>query len=354
MQATLAQRAKIVRRQCASLIEFASSLVAFAAGGAEPPPAQRVAAKAAFDGAMASLPAELDAALARFDRALQRNFDEKIVPQLKAGATTAKQQALDTARSWGAGWTRNSGAAAAAAAGGGGGGGGLHWATYKACCRRHGAWRIDMNENLADPVLRGITTNWEKVFVAALPDLLAALWESVGGSCTKFHAELEAALTAEAGGSCDADRLAAIQAPVSNGCAFFTAFDSWNHCLFVRVSCLNRDRCQQLRAGTVSRTAAAAEAVKAEVQRQQKELSRSISPKVQTIMTPGYDMGFAEAGTGSHRRRVVIIERHVDAESKTIFSEAISPILEALGPLRCAGAFALRPGRSGSSSMLVL
>ena len=122
-------------------------------------------------------------------------------------------------------------------------------------------------------------------------------------------------LTADAGGVCDADRLAAIQAP--------------------------------LRAGTVSRTSAAAEAVKAEVQKQQKELSRSISPKVQAIMMPGYEKGFAEAGIGSHRRRVAIIEGHVEAQSKTIFSEAISPIVKALEPLRCAQP-ALQEGSSHS------
>lgn len=86
--------------------------------------------------------------------------------------------------------------------------------------------------------------------------------------------------------------------------------------------------------GTKSRTAAAAEAVKAEVQKQQKDLSRSIAPMVQNIMTPGYDMGFAEAGTGSHRRRVAIVEGHLSKQSKTIFAKSISPILEALVPLR--------------------
>ena len=75
-----------------------------------------------------------------FDRALQTNFETAIIPQLQAGATTAREEAMNTAQVWGGTWSRKAAAAA------GSSGGGIHWATYKACCRRHGAWKVDMNE----------------------------------------------------------------------------------------------------------------------------------------------------------------------------------------------------------------
>eukprot|EP01052_Picozoa_sp_SAG31_P043117 SAG31_NODE_7083_length_1793_cov_2.665880_2_plen_76_part_00 len=72
-----------------------------------------------------------------------------------------------------------------------------------------------MNERLAEPILLSISTNWEKVFVASLPDLLSNLSESVGDSCSKFHATLGEHLTGS--GSCDPERIAAIQKPLLAG-----------------------------------------------------------------------------------------------------------------------------------------
>jgi hypothetical protein len=236
-RATLAQRAKIVRRECEALIQYGAALVAFTAGGDEQPAAQRAAAKRAFDAQMARLPGQLEGALGRFDAAVQGSFDAAIVPQLRAGAGSAQGECMEKMRGWGGGWSRS------------GGGGGLHWATYKACCRRHGAWKVDMNEQLAEPVLSGISTNWERVFVSSLQDLLGQLSISIAAHVVDFHAVLAEQLGGSAG--VDAERLRAIQAPLLDGAA--------------------------------GRTAAASDAVKTEVQRQQKELSRSISPMVQVI-----------------------------------------------------------------------
>jgi hypothetical protein len=38
--------------------------------------------------------------------------------------------------------------------------GGLHWGTYRATVRRNGAFRINMNEQLAEPVFRAVSTYW--------------------------------------------------------------------------------------------------------------------------------------------------------------------------------------------------
>ena len=83
-----------------------------------------------------------------------------------------------------------------------------------------------------------------------------------------------------------------------------------------------------------TRTDKATDKMKEVVQAKQKELSRSIAPQVQQQMRPGYQTGYLEAGTGSHRRRVAIVEKHIHKQSKTMFAEAVAPVMAAMIPLR--------------------
>lgn len=69
-------------------------------------------------------------------------FDTEVAPQLKAGAETAREAALATMQQWGVSNTV----------------GGLHWATYKATCRRHGVWRVNMNEGLVEPIFKAVVS----------------------------------------------------------------------------------------------------------------------------------------------------------------------------------------------------
>ena len=72
----------------------------------------------------------------------------------------------------------------------------------------------------------------------------------------------------------------------------------------------------------VSALAGVLSEVREAAQKQQRELSRGIEPIVQGRMLPGYDTATAEAGTGSHRRRVAILEQHVRAEAPKMFRAA--------------------------------
>jgi|EP01047_Picozoa_sp_COSAG01_P072588 hypothetical protein len=100
----------------------------------------------------------------------------------------------------------------------------------------------------------------------------------------------------------------------------------------------DQERIKSVRApleATVStRAAVASDQVKEAVQGRQKELSRSIAPLVQAKMKPGYERGYAEAGTGSHRRRVGIVESHISRTSRTMFADAVHPVIESMAPLR--------------------
>ena len=157
-----AQRARIVRRQAESVIQFGTSMLAFCETGGDIPPEERAALADVFAQLYAPLPRELQQLLREFDAELSAQFDQKVKPRLITGAMEASKKCVSTAETWSQSWTK---------------GGGLHWATYKACCRRDGAWRINMNEALASPILTSVSSAWESVFVKDLGGSLNAFVE---------------------------------------------------------------------------------------------------------------------------------------------------------------------------------
>jgi hypothetical protein len=68
--------------------------------------------------------------------------------------------------------------------------------------------------------------------------------------------------------------------------------------------------------------------------KQQRDLSRCIEPLVQQKMTPGYVVATAEAGTGSHRRRIALLESHVRKSAPVMFSSASGTIVSKLDEMR--------------------
>ena len=74
--------------------------------------------------------------------------------------------------------------------------------------------------------------------------------------------------------------------------------------------------------------------VKEAAQKQQRDLSRELEPVISTKMAPGYTAATAEAGTGSHRRRVDILERHVRASAPAMFKEAVGGVVDKLDEIR--------------------
>ena len=86
--------------------------------------------------------------------------------------------------------------------------------------------------------------------------------------------------------------------------------------------------------GLLNTLQAAVSELKDEANKQQRELSRSMEPLVQTHMVSGYDAANAEAGTGSHRRRVAVLERHVRKEAPKMFDAAAKSIVEKMSTMR--------------------
>jgi hypothetical protein len=73
--------------------------------------------------------------------------------------------------------------------------------------------------------------------------------------------------------------------------------------------------------------------LKAAVQSQQKELSRSIVPIIKETMIPAYNVACEERGTGSHLRRKAVIESKVEENQKAMFANSIQPVLKTFGPV---------------------
>ena len=279
----LARRKVITKRRCEAMHAFALGALRLLEQERQLPQATRDAAKSAYEAQAATLSKALRAATVAAGKKVQKAFDEQVAPQLKAGAEAARADAVATTESWGIPVTQ----------------GGMHWATYKATCRRHGVWRINMNEALVEPIFKAVSTHWEKAFISGLSTTLGGLEKEVQQHLGGFHAKLLATL-AEAN----------VPSAVTSG--------------------VDARQCD----GLLNTLQAAVSELKDEANKQQRELSRSMEPLVQTHMVSGYDAANAEAGTGSHRRRVDVLERHVRKEAPKMFDAAAKSIVEKMSAMR--------------------
>lgn len=276
------RRAVAVKEQSQAVASFAERLKVFCGGATDIPAATRQKAKSTFDAVVGHAPYQCMARLDTFEGNLNEVFDCDLNPSLADGAGAAEQEAMGKVQSWGSTYTT----------------GGLHWATYKATIRRNGKFRIDMNDELAEPILSAVSTRWEKTFCGAVTKLLEELSGGIQSELKQALETLNDKLTQAGLEKAQIDMLK-------------TVLDT---------------EVKQKFSSSVGRVLKA-------VQEQQKELSRSVAPQIQEAMTPGYQKGFMECGTGSHRRRVAIVESHASARSKYMFQSAITSVSSALQPI---------------------
>jgi hypothetical protein len=293
--ASLSLRARKVALQTRSLLAFAESLesVVAAKPGTGEERAERAACERAYARGVAGLPAALDAALGGFDKSVFASLEADVLPRLDAGAADAAKTCVATATTWGGSRAE----------------GGLHWATYKATLRRGGNWRQNFNEELAEPVYRAVATHWEKAMV----DKARRGLDALDGAVAKALAAAHDGLAARLGDAAAEPALAKLDA--------------------ARVAAARR--AHEASSSAVASSALAA--TKDHIQKQQKDLSREITPLVQAAMQPGYDRGFVEKGTGSHRRRCAVVESHVTKEARSMFKGAIAPVAARAARTRGSG-----------------
>ena len=153
--ATLQRRAATIRKHVEALVSFTDGVETYLFDDGTASEKARARAKEAFEKVAGSLAAALAKPQAAFAASLQAQLQTAIVPQcvprfslassrrppppfaepltprgvrrrLKAGAGEATKECSATARKW-----RTAG---------------MHWATFKATCRRFGEWKVNLNE----------------------------------------------------------------------------------------------------------------------------------------------------------------------------------------------------------------
>ena len=278
-RAALVRRKALSLRRCRGMESFTRGLVALLESKSALPAAVRSAARATFDEQSAKLSSELRAACTAAETAIKDDFETLIQPQLKAGAAAATREALGTATEWGRPNTQ----------------GGLHWATYKATIRRNGVFRINMNEELTAPILKAVSVQWEKAFLSGMQRTLGTLQKCAESAFEAFYPAFVSAL-------------AAAEVPQS---------------AIASLGGMRPEGMLNALSGTLAELKEAAN-------KQQRELSRGIEPVVTENMKPGYSRAYHESGTGSHRRRVDILERHVRSTAPQMFTDASGSIVEQL------------------------
>ena len=279
----LVRRKALSRRRCEAMNTFAASMLSLLQHEARLPIAVRDAAKGAFDAEAAKLTQALQAQADAAEGKIKQVFEEVVAPKLREGAGQAKADALRTAQEWGIPVTQ----------------GGLHWATYKATTRRLGVFRLNMNEALCEPIFKAVSTHWERSFLSGLSATLDSLREQVQQSLASFHPAL---LTALREANVPEDATTALGASASAD-------------------------------GLLTSLTTVVGDIKESVQKQQRDLSRSMEPAVQEAMTPGYSAATAEAGTGSHRRRVAKLEGFVAGEAPKMFKAATDGVVSKMSSL---------------------
>lgn len=272
-------RGKRIARQGASLKRLLAGLESFAQGAPDVSDAQRALCRSAFENSAAAFGKRRVRTREAARKSMLDQIMMDVIPSLKEGASHACADASATAEGWRAGGSR------------------LHWATYKATVRREGAWRLDMNSELAEPILTAVSTRWERTFVSGLRGKLEALRvgarDDVRGAHRAFEADLRAA-------GITSDLKSALDQQLESSDTLLSETVDW---------CTNH------------------------VSEQQKELSRSIVPFVKVQMMSAYSRAFAEKGTGSHVRRWGIVETHIQSAKEAMFVNSIKPISDATVPL---------------------
>ena len=131
-EAAVRRRKATIQKQVDAMMQFIAGMEGFLGDDGTADSGKRDAARKAFEAAAGPLRAALDGVKQRFSQALVDMVKQAVGPQLRSGAEEASKECCATAVGWRAGSAAK--------------GPGMHWATYKATCRRGGEFRRNFNE----------------------------------------------------------------------------------------------------------------------------------------------------------------------------------------------------------------
>ena len=156
--------------------------------------------------------------------------------------------------------------------------------------RRDGTWRVDINEELATPMSKAVASSWGRVFEA---DLFASFQQSADKAIINLLKEVEV--------SCPPGlkERAAMQFEVS-----------------MNESKLAMEKIT----GTVHEA----------LQSQQKDISRSLVPHVQSSLKDGYGRAMEERGPGSVARQKAAFRDYLSSHKDYIFTGSAETVMSKL------------------------
>ncbi|KAH8084307.1 hypothetical protein BXZ70DRAFT_1011998 [Cristinia sonorae] len=164
------------------------------------------------------------------------------------------------------------------------------WQTFRAALRRHGCWKHDLNDDLSYPFTSHIASTWAGVFET---DLFASFGEDITERIRAKMAEIEA----------------------SAPCGLKDA---------VKVQ---GERAVKEANATVQKILRRARLA---INKEQKEISRSLSPQIQTRLTPGYDEASAIQGRGSVAAQQTSFREFLEENKEEIFQDVADVVVRRL------------------------
>ena len=224
---------------------------------------------------------------AEFTSKAQAKFSAALHPSLKNGAEKGTAAAMATVKSWWATCRRTKQKRSPKQ-------NALHWATYNAVVRRDGFYvsptfgEVDFNQELCDPMEKEFSIDWQRDMDGAVKVFLAESEQQVVQISIELAKNVAGALV-EAG--MDPKRVEALAATADQNCA--TAIQAAFQNVF-QLACNS-----------------------------QRNLNRSLLPKIRGQMSPGYSAAVTvPGGKGKFQRMIGAVAGHTNTAIETMFDEA--------------------------------
>ncbi|KAJ7338267.1 hypothetical protein JRQ81_011016 [Phrynocephalus forsythii] len=220
---------------------------------------------------------------------IQHCFGVQIRDSLRKGAAEAKMLCEAIVRSWGSPPYP------------------LQHAIYRAACCRHGVYtspalknqHVDFNRRLAEPILRAVAVTWNQVFSFRLEELMEDFGRRVVEKLNSFFKDLKRKLKRQRR----------------------------------TVEAIHTVHVQQMEAAR-ARWLSFAVDLRAYVTREQRKISRLLTPEIKARMEPAYAACAQMRGKGYFEHMKARMESHIHREKEAIFDAAVTKTQDQLDRLQ--------------------
>jgi len=215
---------------------------------------------------------------------LNNEFEDNIFDKYAVSIASAREEAMNICSKWGLPVNRGNRAA-----------GGLHHQTYKGICRRDGVYSNaqgphDWNGQLIGPLMKHLSSGWEKTFTRRIPAVLDNLVKNSGNLLRTFHSDVHSRATKTGVG-------------------------------LAGISMLE----QQLQVYEEIFQGLAAE-IRAIINTQQREISREFVPVIAAAMASTYEACAAERGIGCFMRMKSLMLQETEQKRQSMFEDSAKEV----------------------------